>query len=176
MRLAIAALVLTAAAAAHAQRQQPIDLDSDEGAVPRLAAAAGACQSTQPAFIRTWCRQKRKPIARFARRMSITARDAGKGKLAISVPVVEHGKGFVSSLVRPPVTCDATSCMPAANVDVVLRTKVAAADVRSVLITFNVAGMWRDHQWWGPTTKRVEVTLYGEDGAELGTGRLVTAR
>ncbi len=166
--------VVLAATAAAAETRKPIDLDKDENAARRLAEAAGACRPTQPAFIRTWCNTKKPRRARFTQRVTTTARDAGDGALAISVPVSQHGKGFVSAIVQPPVTCTASTCEPAWSVEVAIRTKgqVAAADVRAVMFTFDVDRMWRDHQWWGPTPTNLAVMLLGDGGKQLGAGVL----
>lgn len=149
-----------------------VDLDNDDDAARRLAEAAGACKPSLPAFIRTWCNTEHPPRPLFKKRYEVTASAAGKGIVSIDVPVTEYGKGFVSALARPRVTCKANTCMPARTVAVRVRTTAAAADVRVVTAEFYVAGMWRDHQWWGPKPAKGWVQLFDAAGKQIGEGTL----
>jgi acetaldehyde dehydrogenase (acetylating) len=167
--IAIALMAPTPATAAPAKL---VDLDHDDGAAWRLAEAAGACDPSLPAFIRTWCHTKHPSKPAFTRRYEVTALPVAKGIVSIVVPVAQYGKGFVAALATPKVTCSGTTCMPAATVVVRVRTTAAAADVAAVAARFSVAGMWRDHQWWGPTLAAVTVELFDATGKKIGEGPL----
>jgi hypothetical protein len=165
-------LCMIAATAALADAPAVIDLDNDEDGARRLAEAAGACAKRQPAFIKTWCNTTKPRKARFTKRFEAKASDAGVGKLAVELPVTEYGKGFVSAVAQPKVTCTPDACLPSSTVTVVIRPKlkVAAADVHAVTVTFDVGDMWRDKQWWGPKATNITVTLWNAAGTSLGDG------
>jgi hypothetical protein len=165
-------IALMAPTSAAGGRVVIVDLDKDPRAAWRLAEAAGACTVGLPAFIRTWCNTERPSKPAFTRRYEVTARAFAKGIVSIVVPVTEYGKGFVSALATPPVSCSANVCVPASTVEVRIRTPVAAADVRAVVATFSVAGMWRDHQWWGPKLAMVTVELFAATGKRIGEGTI----
>jgi hypothetical protein len=167
------AIALMAPASATAGRVKIVDLDNDDHAAWRLAEAAGACQPGLPAFIRTWCNTEHPSRPMFTRRYKVTVRPTAKGIVSLVVPVAQYGKGFVSALATPKVTCSANVCLPATTVAVQIRTTAAAADVAAVAATFSVAGMWRDHQWWGPTLTMVTVELFDATGKKIGEGPLV---
>jgi hypothetical protein len=157
---------------ARAATATVIDLDHDDSGVWRLAEAAGACKEDQPAFIRTWCRTETPRGARFAQRFDTTATAVGAGTVAVILPVVEHGKGFVTAIGPAGVSCDRTTCVPPRTTSVVLRTTghVDIAKVRRVTLTFDVDSMWRDRAWWGPQPKHLMVELFDRDDHRLGTG------
>ncbi|MGH9888569.1 MAG: hypothetical protein ACREBE_23755 [bacterium] len=165
-------IALMAPTSAVGGRVAIVDLDKDDEAAHRLAEAAGACQPSLPAFIRTWCNTEHPPKPLFTRRYEATARAAGKGIVSIIVPVTEYGKGFVSALAQPKVRCNANVCLPARTVAVRIRTTAAATDVRVVTASFYVAGMWRDHQWWGPKLANVTVELFDATGKQIGDGTI----
>lgn len=164
------AIALMAPATATAGRVKIVDLDKEDGAARQLAEAAGACEPSLPAFIRTWCNTEHPAKPMFTKRYTVTARPAAKGIVSISVPVTEYGKGFVSALATPKVTCKANACLPATTVAVRVRTTAVAAAVAAVTATFSVAGMWRDRQWWGPTLTMVTIELFDATGKKLDEG------
>ena len=166
-------IALMAPTSAVGGRVATVDLDNDDDAAWRLAEAAGACEPSLPAFIRTWCNTEHPPKPLFTKRYEVTARAAGKGIVSINVPVTEYGKGFVSALAPPRVRCEANGCVPAKTVAVRIRTTAAAADVRVVTAKFYVAGMWRDHQWWGPKPAKGWVQLFDATGKQIGEGTIV---
>ena len=149
-----------------------VDLDKDHDAARRLAEAAGACEPSLPAFIQTWCNTEHPPRPLFKKRYEVAASATGKGIVSIDVPVTEFGKGFVSALARPRIRCKGNECVPATTVAVRIRTTAAATDVRVVTAEFYVAGMWRDHQWWGPKLARGWVQLFDATGKQIGEGTL----
>jgi len=163
---------LMAPTSAVGGRVASVDLDNDDDGAWRLAEAAGACNASLPAFIRTWCNTAQPPKPLFTKRYAVIAHAAGKGIVTISVPVTEYGKGFVSALAPPKVSCTADECVPTSSVAVRIRTTAAAADVRMVTAEFYVAGMWRDHQWWGPKLAKATVQLFDATGKPIGDGRI----
>ncbi len=155
-----------------AARVQVIDLDAEDAGVWRLAEAAGACNDDQPAFIRTWCQTEHPHPGRFSQRFDTTATDVGDGKVAVRLPVIEHGKGFVTAFALAGVPCVQNTCMPPSTTSVVIRTTgpIEVARVRRVAFTFDVDRMWRDRSWWGPLPTHVTVELFDAAGTQLGTG------
>lgn len=168
-------LVIVAYARSAAADTTVIDLDKDDEAAAHLAEAAGACAKGQPAFIATWCRAKTPRKARFAKRIDVTASEATPGILKVTVPVTDYGKGLVLAIVQPPIYCDAQACLPPDSLAAFIRTKdnVTAGDVRALGVTFDVEGMWKVRQWWGPKVTQVEIKLLDAGGKQLGEGTLL---
>jgi hypothetical protein len=169
MRALVVLLLVANTAAAD-----PIDLDTDD-ATFRLAETAGACDKGRAAFIASWCHEKPRP-ARYVRKLAVTARQAASELLALTLPVADHGKGFISSPIAPTIWCDAKACLFSDAVVVIVRSKVAAADVARVEIAFDTDGLWQVQQWWGPRATNLAVTLVGAGGKRLGDATLLQPR
>jgi len=159
---------------ANTAAADPIDLDTDD-ATFRLAESAGACDKGRPAHIASWCHDKPRP-ARYVRKLAVTARQAASELLALTLPVTDHGKGFIASPIAPTIWCDAKACLFADAMVVIVRTKVAAADVARVELAFDADGIWQVQQWWGPRATKLAVTLVGADGKRLGDAMLLQPR
>jgi len=159
---------------ANTAAADPIDLDTDD-ATFRLAESAGACDKGRPAYIGSWCHDKPRR-ARYMRKVAVTARQASTELLELTLPVIDHGKGFISSPIAPTIWCDAKACLFAHAIVVIVRTKVAAADVTHVEIAFDPDGIWQVQQWWGPRATKLAITLVGAGAKRLGDATLLVPR
>jgi hypothetical protein len=151
-----------------------VDLDSTAEATQRLAEAAGACANSLPSYIKLWCGQSTPPPHRFAKRYrGISVTRWGAGLLWFTVPIEEHGKGYLFSITAPEVQCDADTCVyhPTTNVYVKAALDAALiAKVTEVVFTFQIDGMFRMRQWWSPRPSAIKATLLDAAGKRLGEG------
>lgn len=164
MRLLILCFVSSTAFA------DPIDLDAVDGPA-RLAEAAGACAKTEPAFIQQACRGKPLPAKDFVKRYrAVSATAAATSLVRLTLPVEDHGKGYLFSITEPAIHCDAKRCMYEPSAVVFVSTDVDAAKIADVGFAFRVDKMWRVRQWWAPRPTAIKVTLFDSRGNRLGEG------
>lgn len=87
----------------------PIDLDADQGTA-RLAEAAGACATTEPAFIQQACRSKAAPARDFVKRYrSVSPVSVATSLVRLTLPVAELGKEYLFAITEPTIHCDASA-------------------------------------------------------------------
>lgn len=53
------------------------------------------------------------------------------------------------------------------------RSCVDAAEVASVELSFEVDGLWRIRQWWGPKATQIAIKLTNKTGTQIGEGTLL---
>lgn len=172
-RLPIVGCVLLAAAGptpdASADPAGPAELD-----VAVLATSAGACKSTQPAWIATWCRPDAVKPREFTSTYVTTSVTASERRWCVSMPVIDVGKGFIPSPVQPNVDRDGQYAKQVSfSVRGIDRHRTDA--VRAARITFAVRGHWRRAAWWGPKTTIERVTLIDGAGRDLGNSTAIRA-
>lgn len=168
MRLLIVCLLCSTASA------DPVDVDSDDGD-SRLAEAAGACAKTEPAFIQHACRGQSVPAKDFVKSYrSVSAARAASSLVRLTLPVDEHGKGYLFSITEPAIHCDAKRCLYEPTAVVFVNTDVDAAKISEVRFAFRVDKMWRVRQWWAPRTTAIKATLLDASGKPLGEGSILT--
>jgi hypothetical protein len=168
-------LVVIAVGSAHAGPTTSVDLDKDPDGDVRLAEAAGACDKAQPAFVQAWCHDKKPQKARFSRHVDTKAQAVNDTLLAVTLPSIDVGKGYIPSVIAPPIYCDADTCMHPQSLTVFVKTRsrVDAAEVASVELSFEVDGLWRIRQWWGPKATQIAIKLTNKIGTQIGEGTLL---
>jgi hypothetical protein len=83
--------------------------------------------------------------------------------------VIEAGRAVGAGVERVPIVDREIHGEPQSKT----RSRVDAAEVASVELSFEVDGLWRIRQWWGPKATQIAIKLTNKTDTQIGEGTLL---